>query len=234
MPIKQETSKDPKKMIRYVSAGIAVVMICLAFSVVKMLSSDDSQKRKKNIQSVNLLKPPPPPKVKEKPPEPEVKKKEEIIEQTPEEPEPEQMNEDNADEPPPGNELGLDADGSGGSDGFGLRAKKGGRSIIGGGTGSGTLMRRYAWYTRILEEELRKRLNSHLEKNGGIPDENLKAIVSIKLDDRGKILDVRIAGSCGNKEIDRAMETSFKLAKISEPPPGGMPRTIKLKISVKG
>ena len=183
---------------------------------------------------VTLMKPPPPPKIKEKPPEPEVEKKEEIIEPEQQEPEPEPMEDQANDEPPPGNELGLDADGAGGSDGFGLKAKKGGRSLIGGKYSDSSLMRRYAWYTRIIQEELRKRINKYMEGNGGVPDGNLKAIVQISLDKEGNVLDFLIEGSSGNDHMDEALKKTLALAKISEPPPQGMPKTLKLKISSKG
>lgn len=213
------------------SGAIALVMMCFSFIAIKALLSDDGQKRKRQIQTVNLLKPPPPPKVKEKLPEPEIKKKEEVIETPQQEEDP--VDDQNADEPPPGDDLGLDADGGAGADGFGLRAKKGARSLI-GGNDSGALLRKYAWYTRIIEEELRKQVNSRIEKNGGIPDENLKTVVQIRLDDSGKILDVRIRNSCGDEEMDKVVLESLKTARLSEPPPIGMPRTLKIRISAKG
>ena len=48
---------------------------------------------------------------------------------------------------PPGDELGLDAEGGAGSDGFGLRAKKGGRGLIGGGD-------RNRWYEGQVQRDL--------------------------------------------------------------------------------
>ena len=95
-------------------------------------------------------------------------------------------------------------------------------------------MRRYAWYTRIIQEELRKRMNRHMEENGGIPDGDLKALVQIKLDDSGRIVDFDLARSSGNTKMDNAVVKAMQLAAIGEPPPRGMPRVIKLKISAKG
>ena len=72
---------------------------------------------KKVVQQITMIQPPPPPPPPEvKPPEPEVEE-EKIEEPEPEqepEPAPEESNE------PPAEELGLDADGAAGSDGFGL------------------------------------------------------------------------------------------------------------------
>ncbi|MGD8836631.1 MAG: TonB family protein, partial [Desulfobacteraceae bacterium] len=226
-----------KKRTHYVIAGIAVGLVILmgasAVAVIKLLLQDDSQRRKRRIQMITVVKPPPPPKIKEKPPEPEVKK-EEIVEPEPEETPPEPTDDASQDDTPPGEDLGLDTDGTAGSDTFGLRAKKGGRALIGGDYGSATLMRRYAWYTRIIQDELRKRMNHHMEEHGGIPDGNPKVMVQIKLDDLGKVVVFNIARPSGDRRMDDAVLNALKLVTISEPPPKGMPRVIQLKISAKG
>ena len=226
-----------KDKVKIAVSGIAfclvVLMVAGAVFALKYLLKDDKYRRQRRIQMVTLLKPPPPPRIKEKPPDPEVKK-EEIIEPELEETPPEAVDDASQDDTPPGDDLGLDADGSAGSDGFGLRANKGGRALIGGSYGDAAMMRRYAWYTRIIQEELRKRMNRHMEGNGGIPDGNLKALVQITLDDFGKIVDFNLARSSGNRRMDDAVVNILKVATMDEPPPRGMPRVIKLKISAKG
>jgi TonB family protein len=222
-----------KLLVYALSTGVALAFVFGAFTIVKALISDDGQKRKRQVQMVTLMKPPPPPKIKEKPPEPEIKK-EEIVEQKEEAPEPEPVEDTANDEPPPGDELGLDADGGAGADGFGLKAKKGGRSLIGGKNSSASLLRRYAWYTRIIQEELRKKINQHMDENGGIPDGELKAIVKIQLDDSGNIVRFTLSTSSGNSKMDAAVRDVLAMAQVSEPPPRDMPRTIKLKIAAKG
>lgn len=229
--------KNKKKGRLIVGAMAFFVFALLATGVgfaVKYLLEDDGPRRKRRIQMVTVVKPPPPPKIKEKPPEPEVKEKEEIIEPEPEDIQPEPVEDQVDDAPPPGEDLGIDADGSAGGDAFGLVGKKGGRALIGGGASQASLIRRYAWYTRIIQEELRKRMNRLMEENGGIPEGNLKALVQIKLDDTGRIVDFSMAQPSGNTKMDEALSSALKLAIISEPPPKGMPRTIKLKISAKG
>ena len=230
--------KHKKGKTRFIIGGVAACLVVLfvagAVFALKYLLKDDSQRRKRRIQMVTVVKPPPPPKIKEKPPEPEIKKKEEMIEPEPEETPPEPADDMAEDDTPPGEDLGLDADGTAGSDGFGLKARKGGRALIGGTLSDASMMRRYGWYTRIIQEELRKRMNRHMEENGGIPDGNLKTQVQITLDDLGKIVNFDISRSSGNPMMDDAVVNALKLATISEPPPRGMPRIIKLKISAKG
>lgn len=214
-------------MIGLVSAGVVLVLICLSVFVLKILMTDEGQKRKRQIQMVRLLKPPPPPKIKEKPPEPEIKK-EEIIEP---EPEPEQTEDQSQDDTPAGDDLGLDAEGGAGSDGFGLVGKKGGRSLIGGGRGNNSLLRKYAWYTRFIEEAISKRL----ARNGGIPSDKLKTLVRIVMDEVGTIVNYRIYGSSGNQQMDDAVMLALEQTEmISEPPPERMPRVVRIEITSPG
>jgi hypothetical protein len=217
-----------------ISGVVALMFLSVGFAAIKMLLSDDSQKRRRQLQMVTLVKPPPPPKIKEKPPEHKVDKVEEIIEPQEEAPQPDALDDAPVDDLPPGDELGLDADGSAGADGFGLRANKGGRSLIGGAYGEATLLRKYAWYTRIMQEELRKKVNQHMKNNGGVPDGSLTALIVVTLDDTGHITRLKIGRPSGNDTMDAAVKSSLMLVKISEPPPKGMPRTVELKISSKG
>jgi TonB family protein len=226
----KDKMKSKRTMIWSLSAVIAVAVLVAGFFLVKTLISDDGGKRKRQIRMVTLLKPPPPPPVKKKPPEP--KKKKEVIE--PEKKDVPEQTEEQADDTPPGEQLGLDADGSAGSDGFGLVAKKGGRSLIGGGLGESSLLRKFAWYTQILQEEIREKVNKVLEKNGGIPKGSLKTYVKIVLDSTGKVTDFEIYGSSGNHEMDEAVHIALRSTLISEPPPDGMPKSMKIKITSKG
>lgn len=229
-----DKKRKTKLFVGGLACGIILLLLTGAVFAVKYLLKDDKQRRQRRIQMVTVVKPPPPPKVKEKPPEPKIEKKEEIIEPEPEETPPEPVDDMSEDDAPPGDDLGLDAEGTAGADGFGLRAKKGGRALIGGTSSDASLMRRYGWYTRIIQEELRKRMKRLMEEDGGIPDGNLKALVRITLDDGGKIVDFELAGSSGNRKMDDAVTKALRLSTISEPPPKGMPRIIKLKISAKG
>jgi TonB family protein len=231
--MQNDKKRSGKTIVLGASAFVAVLFIAVVVYGIKILISDDGQKRKRQIQMVTLVKPPPPPKIEEKPPEPEVKKKEEIIEPEPE-PEPEEMNDTSQDDAPPGDELGLDADGAAGADGFGLKAKKGGRALIGGGLGNNSLLRKYAWYTRIIQEDLRKQIHDYMNQDGGIPSGNCRVMVKILLDSAGTIVDYTIVDPCGNPQMDNAVKKVLGMAKISEPPPADMPKTIKLKVSAKG
>jgi TonB family protein len=113
-------------------------------------------------------------------------------------------------------------------------ANKGGASLIGGGGGGGSLTSKYGWYTAIIQNDLRKLIQEHMEKNGGIPEGNCKVSLQIKLDDQGRILSYKIADPCGNSLVDEAVSKVLQSARISEPPPSDMPKSIKIRISARG
>jgi protein TonB len=227
-----------------VVAGILVLAIGAGAMAVKTFTSDEGSRRQRAIQTVTLIKPPPtppppPPKMKEKPPEPEEAKKEQIIEQKlADKPQP-QESDDKPQGPPPGDTLGVDAvGGPGGGDGFGLLARQGGAALIGGqGGGGGGIynpLRKYAGYIAVVQEDIRRQIHEHMKNNGGVPDTNCKLTVQIKLDEGGRIVGYNVSEPCGNRALDEAVQKVLQTARISEPPPSEMPRSIKIRISAKG
>ena len=218
--------------VTWVLVTLMIVLLGAAVYVVKMVLSDDSPRKKNNITTVTLLKPPPIT-VKEKPPEPEqvkeIQKKEEIIDPGPQNEPKNAVNDDT----PAGDKLGLDADGKAGSDAFGLIGKKGGRNLLAGGDGFGrlSLLNKYAWYTQIVEAEIRKRVLKHLDENGGVPRGKLQTVVRVSVDSMGTVVQYRIIGSSGNHKMDEAVRQSLSYIKISEPPPEGMPRTMSIRVT---
>lgn len=219
------------KALTLIIGGVAAVLLVVAISGIVFVMKDKPEARKRQVQMVTLVKPPPPPppEVQEQPPEPEEVMEEQVPEEAP--------REDVADEPdapPPGDLLGLDADGGAGSDGFGLAARKGGRSLIGGNGGRESLLRKFAWYTGIVRQELEELVRRYLEEHGGIPKGELQTVVKIQLDERGRVDAFKIEGSSGNTEMDRAVAQILENAAVNEPPPSDMPKIIKLRISSQG
>jgi TonB family protein len=215
----------------------AVLLVLLGGGVyiVKTILSEDVTHRKNNMATVTLLKPPPI-EVKEKPPEPEpikaIQKKEEIIDTV-------QNNEPKGtenDATPAGDQLGLDAEGAAGADGFGLAARKGGRSLLAGGDGMGriSLLSKFSEYTQIVSNQIKKRIMKQLDEEGGIPKGALQTVVRVSVDSDGAVVDYKIIGSSGNHRMDEAVKQILPHIKISEPPPDGMPRTMKIRITSQG
>ncbi|MBI5041244.1 MAG: hypothetical protein HZB57_08620 [Gammaproteobacteria bacterium] len=114
----------PKIIGTLVVLGVGVFMVF----VVRDFLDTPATAPKKGPQQITLLTPPPPPPPVERPPEPEVQEEVKV-----EEPEPvDDLPEEAADEPPPGADLGVDAEGGAGGDGFGLIGRKGGRGLLAG------------------------------------------------------------------------------------------------------
>jgi periplasmic protein TonB len=129
--------------------------------------------------------------------------------------------------------LGLEGEGGAGSDGFGLAGRgKGGRDVttIGGGGGGGggydmnAALRKNARYNNRVQDEIDKGVRKCLNENGGIPKGKLEALVKIGMDDGGLVAEHRIIKASGNKIMDDAIAKFLRYAKISEPPPGDIPK----------
>ena len=223
-----------KKKFKLVWLGYAAML--LVFLVVggwllkTFLFADDPQGRRK-VHMVTLVKPPPPPPPpKEEPPPPEPE--EELI---PPEPEPlADTPDDSADDSPASENLGVDAEGTAGGDSFGLVGNKGGRGLIGGGLGESSLLRKYAWYTRMVQDEIRRELKAKLEKNGGWPDKGQNAKVKIVLDPTGLIVDFSLVTSSGDKILDQTVLAVLPNVRMREPPPQDMPLALFIRVAPRG
>lgn len=147
---------------------------------------------------------------------------------------PPEVEQEDPQEPAEDDALGLDAEGGAGADAFGLQTKKGGRPLIGGDFETAELLRRYAWYVRILQDDLRKKLHDQMAQNGQLPDGSLQVLVRIVLNEHGVVRDYEIYQSSGDSALDRAIREVLQDVRVSEPPPQGMPRTVKLRISLQG
>jgi outer membrane biosynthesis protein TonB len=215
-------------------------LVAIGF-LVKVVLTDSGPRQKQQISTVTLLKPPP--EVKEKPPEPEVQK--EIPKDTMTAPvemlQPQNQAQDQQqDAAPAGADLGVEGDGSAGSDGFGLAAKrKGTGRDITLGVGSGgfnklALMSKYGWYTSKVQEEIKKQMRKMLDQDGGIPKGKFQATVRIQLDAKGAVVKYQLVASSGNDKMDEALKGSLPGFRISQPPPEGMPSGMTVKIVSQG
>lgn len=175
---------------------------------------------KKTAQQITLLQPPPPPppppKVEEPPPEPEV------VEEKVPDPEPQEAEQAN-DDMPPGEELGLDADGGAGSDAFGLVGKKGARDLIGGNSVS-----RLAWYNRILERDIQ----DQLAETECARARSYRAEWKLWLHPDGKVERIELSRSTGDPELDACLRTASRAVRmVSERPPEEAANPVRIKIT---
>lgn len=212
--------------------GFVVIGMGLIFT---MMLSDSGGKRKTRISTVTLLRPPPP---EEKPPEPKIQpetpKQQDVVEQVAT-PQPGPQNDQPKDAGQSG-PLGVEGDGSAGGDSFGLAARgKGGRSLIGGGSGGGLskmgLLTKYGWYTKKVEKEVWQRVKAILDKDGGFPQGKHLVTVHLVLNGNGAVAKYQVVASSGNEKVDKAVKNALAALRVSEPLPDGMPSGMTIRIS---
>ncbi len=211
------------KYLPLIGGGLLVLLVAILVFVFRE-SFEKPAQSKKQVQQISVVRPlpppPPPPKPEIKPPE--VKEEEKIPEPEPapepETPEPEA-------EPPPGDQLGVDANGAAGSDGFGLVGKKGGAGLIGGGGGGNAII----WYGQHVAKELTSELDSALKDRAR--HSKYSAVVLVWISPDGNISKVELANSSGTPEIDVALrEAISKVHGRFKPPPERMPQPLKVRI----
>lgn len=173
------------------------------------------------VQEISLVQPPPPPppppKVEEPPPP------EEQVEVPEPEPEPEPMpDEADSDEPPPGEDLGLDAEGVAGADGFGLRARKGGRGLIGGGD-------RNRWYVGVIQRDLQDLLAASDAAKGA----RYAVTVKLWISSAGEVERFELSDSTGDADTDKALREILGGLRFDSPPPDDMPQPLKWRLSAR-
>lgn len=214
-----------KKLLRYLPLAVGVVLTLLITVAVYRLQDlfEKPAQTKKMVQQITVIQPPPPPPPEQKPPEPEVK--EEKIEEP--EPEPEPEPEQQAEEPPPGEELGVDAEGTAGSDGFGLVGKKGGRGLLGGGGGSATI-----WYgqqvQRLLDNELQGLLADTPARRTAY-----SVVVEVWVGADGHISRTELSSASGKAEVDQAIRSALPRLRsgVGKTPPENMPQPIRIRLT---
>lgn len=199
---------------------LAVVLFTVgAMLLIRFLMQDSEPTQKKFVQQVTLIQPPPPPPPppeQEPPPPPEMEEEVELEE-------PEAMPDEIPDaisDAPAGDDLGLDADGSGSGDAFGLIGKKGGRGFLEGGV--------EAWYKGIVQQELRDLLYDRIEQ--------LKALrYSVRLEIRlypdGRFTLLDMSGSTGDGEMDELLRGVLAEGRLREKPPEHLAGLMRVQIN---
>ena len=173
---------------------------------------------KQVVQQIQLIRPPPPPPDLPPPPPPPEEKVD--VPDPQEKPDPTPSN-----EPPPGEQLGLDAEGSAGGDEFGLAARKGGRDLLASGGSA------YAWYAGLLKTQILDQLNSEKHARSG----SYSVVVRVWIRNDGTVDRVRIDQSSGNRERDQAIEAAVsRISRLPQAPPTDMPSPISLRIVSHG
>ena len=218
------TPQTSRRWVARIALGAALLafVAVIAFSAYELMK--DSKPAKRQVVQISLLKPPPPappPPPEQKPPEPEVKEEVKLEQPVPQPAEQEA--------PPAGEQLGLDTDGSGNGDGFGLAAKKGGRDIttIGGGSNRA----QFAWFTGQVQTSLQEQLS----KNEKLRHADYRAILKVWFADDGSIERYELVGSSGNRDVDQNIKLSLQeMPPLKQAPPHDLPQPVRLRVTSRG
>ena len=167
---------------------LSVLLLAVAVAVwLKDKFYQEDVQQKKRVQQITVVAPPPPP---PPPPPPEIEEpevqEEQLEEDVPEEPAPDDGPDESA-----GEDLGVDAEGEAGSDGFGLKAKKGGRGLLGGG-GYGAVVR-----TEINQKIMQDETLSSLD---------YQALITLWIDADGSFLRYQVQMLSDNPEAKDELE----------------------------
>jgi periplasmic protein TonB len=207
---------------RIIGAVISAALIYFMIHFILGLINSKAGKPEKKIQPVTILKPPPPPPPPPKtepPPPPEVKQKIEEPEPEPEEVKPLPDTPDDA----PAKDLGLDAEGTAGSDAFGLAAHKGGTGLFGGGGGDP-----HMHFAASVKNEIEALLAGHDE----LKRKSYSASVKIRFKSDGSVEDIELIRGSNDPEIDDILSRVLsKYRQAGQQLPAGMKPSIKFKIS---
>ncbi len=211
-------TEGENKLVQFIIIGFVVLILLggLGYFIKNMLTAE--VKPQKKVVAVNIIAPPPP-KVEEEPPPPEEIEEEEIPE--PEDvPEPEPLP-DISNEPPLG-DLGLDADGTGAGDAFGLVGRKGGRGIVGANDGSGS------WYSGIVQSDLL----THLSEDKKVLTKNYSIEIQIWYQGDGSVKRIKLLNSTGDSKLDSTIQKSLNnFKRFSEAPSTGRGDWVKVRLT---
>jgi protein TonB len=194
---------------------LGIVGLGIVAGAARAILSGKPPPSKMVVQEVKILRTePPPPRPEEPPPPPE-----EVDVPEPEpQPDPTPSN-----DPPPG-DLGLDAEGTAGADGFGLAARPGGRDLVGSGVSQLT------WYAGLVQSAILAELNN--EKLVRSRAYNVPIKVWTRSD--GSIERSELARSTGDKEVDRAIERAIaRVVRIPYAAPAEMPQPITIRLAAR-
>lgn len=224
---------EPGWLRRNLASVIAAVVACGVIGAVAYVASHlgDTKPTLKQIQQVTLLKPPPPPppppdKPKpiedEKTPEPEMIKPLDDVKPLPPMP----------DLPPPPGPLGLDSEGTGPGDSYGLVGQPGGRALgegghgAGGGTGGPAS---WKWYASAVQAEFTEAISNN-EKTRYADFPRTKLAIWATPD--GQVTKIRLHKSTGDPELDAAIERELtRRIFLRQPPPKDMPMPIVIYVN---
>ncbi len=214
----QQKASTKTQLLLWLGGLILVAAVGYGVYLLRALIAEGSGPAKKVVQQqITLVTPPPPPPPPPEPPKPEVEE-EKIPEETP--PEPEPAPEPNPSDAPAGEDLGLDAEGGAGGDGFGLVGRKGGRDFLAGGGAGGS-------YTNAFKEKI----NTLLSDDEELKYQKYQAILRFWVSPEGLVERFEISQFSGDPELKKRVETAMAAIKQFGKPPADLAQPINWQVT---
>jgi protein TonB len=204
-----------------VVGALAIGLPLLGVATMLLFSKPDPEKHH-SVRQVTVLRlpPPPPPKPEEKPPEPP-KVKEEIKLETPR-----PLDEPKTAEAPPAGPLGLDAQGTGPGDGFGLAGRPGGRDIVLGGSGSSALA------LAAFGSGAARHIAQELARNPKLKSSVYKVEIRVWLSKDGRFEREELARGSGDASIDALIREGLtQVAPLRQALPADLPQPLRIRVT---
>jgi protein TonB len=191
---------------KLLAAGLGVLALLMLYLVKNWLGGEPV-KHVSRVQQISVMPPPPPPKIEEKPPE--------IKRETVQEPVPQPQN----DNPPPGENLGVDAEGTGG-DSFGLVGRKGGLGLLDGGP--------FGSYKNGLRADMLEYLRNYRKARRT----SYTIVLHLWIARDGRVERVEMKSATGVADLDATLRLALAdFKKVREPPPLEMPQPVVLRLT---
>jgi protein TonB len=220
----QARTPSPSKARRLAPLALGLVLgLALLGGALSMLFTKTDPGKHKMVTQISLIAPPPPPpKPPEKPPDPP-KVKEEVKLDDPkpvDEPKP-------APEQPPAGPLGVDAQGTGPGDGFGLAGRPGGRDItVGGGGGGGGLGH------TLFGSSTARYIAQELNRDPKLKSVVYKIEIRVWLAKDGRFQREEIVRGTGDAELDARIRAALnQLGALSTPVPQDLPQPLRIRVT---
>lgn len=198
--------------------GAIAVIGGIAFVIKALLDAPKADK--KRAQQITIVKlPPPPPPPPPKPPEPPKMKEEVKLPPPVEQPKPAESA-----EPPPG-PLGIDAQGTGAGDNFGLAARPGGRDITLGGSGGGSSQALFA-------NGAARHIALELGRDAKLRGKEFRFDLRVWVARDGRIEKWDLVQGTGNAELDRLIRDSLaQVGPLRQSVPENLPQPLRIRIT---
>ena len=201
--------------------GLCLGMPLLGLTLSALFLKGEPSKHKTVTQISLVAPPPPPPKTEEPPPEPPKMKEEINLDQ----PRPVDEPQPSAEQPPAG-PLGIDAQGSGPGDSFGLVGRPGGRDITLSEIGGGRL-----GFTAFGSSAARH-IAQELARDPKLKSTPYQIEVRVWLSKDGRFEREEIVRGTGDRELDALIRAGLnQLTSLQQPIPQNLPQPLRIRVT---